>query len=409
MLDLAGIFRAEYGRIIATLVRLCGDIQLAEEAAQDAFVAALTTWPESGMPPNPGAWLTTTARNRAIDRLRREASRDARQQEATSMMQLGRDAPDPDGDSSVTDDRLRLMFTCCHPALGLEARVALTLKLLGGLSTGEIAAGFLVPEPTMAQRLTRAKKKIAANRIPYRVPSDAELPARLSAVLAALFLIFNEGYLSNSPDEPVRQALSAEAIRLARLVTELMPDEPEAVGLLALMLLTDARRAARIEAGVLVPLPEQDRTCWDEDLIEEGHELVRACLRRGRPGPYQIMAAVNAVHTDAGRAEDTDWRQILALYDQLLRFTPTPVVRLNRAVAVAEVDGPQAGLTLVDQLGLSSYHAWHAARAELLRRLGRSEEAAAAYRRAIELSANTAEAAYLQARLAELPGATRHT
>lgn len=325
------------------------------------------------------------------------------------MMQLGRDAPDPDGDSSVTDDRLRLMFTCCHPALGLEARVALTLKLLGGLSTGEIAAGFLVPEPTMAQRLTRAKKKIAANRIPYRVPSDAELPARLSAVLAALFLIFNEGYLSNSPDEPVRQALSAEAIRLARLVTELMPDEPEAVGLLALMLLTDARRAARIEAGVLVPLPEQDRTCWDEDLIEEGHELVRACLRRGRPGPYQIMAAVNAVHTDAGRAEDTDWRQILALYDQLLRFTPTPVVRLNRAVAVAEVDGPQAGLTLVDQLGLSSYHAWHAARAELLRRLGRSEEAAAAYRRAIELSANTAEAAYLQARLAELPGATRHT
>lgn len=314
------------------------------------------------------------------------------------------DGPSAAEASAVADDRLRLMFTCCHPALALDARVALTLKLLGGLSTAEIAAAFLVPETTMAQRLTRAKKKIAANRIPYRVPGDAELPARLAAVLAALYLIFNEGYLSTGPDQPIRHDLSAEAIRLARLVAGLMPDEPEAQGLLALMLLIDARRAERVSAdGALVPLPEQDRSGWDAALVAEGHDLVRACLRRQRPGPYQILAAVNAVHTDARRTADTDWSQIVALYDQLLHFTPTPIVRLNRAVAVAELDGPQAGLTLVDQLDLDSYHAWHAARADLLRRLHRPAEAAAAYRRAIELSANTAERAYLRARLSELP------
>ncbi len=400
MTEVADVFRSEYGRIIATLVRLCGDIQLAEEAAQDAFVSALERWPETGLPPNPGAWLTTTARNRVIDRLRRESSRGARQQEAASMMYTEPD--EPSMDSSVTDDRLRLMFTCCHPALAMEARVALTLKLLGGLSTGEIAAAFLVPETTMAQRLTRAKKKIAANHIPYRVPGDAELPARLAGVLAALYLIFNESYLSTGPDEPIRHDLAAEAIRLTRLVTRLMPDEPEAVGLLALMVLTDARRAVRVRDGVLVPLPEQDRSGWDAGLIAEGHRLVRACLRRDRPGPYQILAAVNAVHTDAERAEDTDWRQIVALYDQLLHFLPTPIVRLNRAVAVAELDGPQAGLAIVDKLDLDSYHAWHVARADLLRRLDRPDEAAAAYRRAIELAGNTAERQYLTGRVEAL-------
>ena len=400
MIELDEVFRSEYGRIIATLVRLCGDIQLAEEAAQDAFLAALTKWPETGTPPNPGGWLTTTARNRLIDRLRREATRDARQQEAADMIYLEPDGPaEPPDLSSVVDDRLRLMFTCCHPALAMEARVALTLKLLGGLSTAEIAMAFFVPETTMAQRLTRAKRKIAANRIPYRVPGDAELPSRLAGVLAALYLIFNEGYLSNSPDEPIRHDLSAEAIRLTRLIAQLMPDEPEVIGLLALMLLTDARRTVRVADGALVPLPEQDRSGWDAELIGEGHDLVRACLRRGKPGPYQILAAMNAVHTDAGRASDTDWRQIVALYDQLLYFTPTPIVRLNRAVAVAEVDGPEAGLTLIDQLDLGAYHAWHVARADLLRRIGRTTEAAAAYRRAIELAGNSAERRYLTTQL----------
>ncbi|MEP6650907.1 MAG: sigma-70 family RNA polymerase sigma factor [Lapillicoccus sp.] len=407
------VFREEYGRVVAALVRRFGDIELAEDVAQEAFVEALRRWPESGPPPNPGAWLTTTARNRAIDRLRRESTRDARHAQAAAMIGSQDDRshdvdPESGSVSAVVDDRLRLIFTCCHPALARDAQVALTLRLLGGLTTAEIARAFLVDEVVMAKRLTRSKQKIKAAHIPYRVPPDHELPSRLASVLATLYLVFNEGYLPSSPDVEVRIDLSAEAIRQGRVLATLMPDEPEVLGLLALMLLTEARRPARFAGGVLVPLPEQDRTLWDHRLVAEGHELVRACLRRGRRGPYQIQAAINAVHTDAVRAEVTDWRQIVALYDQLYALTPTPVVALNRAVAVAERDGPAAGLAALEAVdGLEGYHAYQASRADVLRRAGRHDEAADAYRVAVELSTNPAERAYLTGRLAELmsPGA----
>jgi RNA polymerase sigma-70 factor, ECF subfamily len=393
------VFREEYGRLIASLVRRFGDIDVAEEAAGEALVAALETWPASGVPPNPGAWLTTTAGHRAIDRLRREAQRDAKHQ-AASML-YDDTAPAPTG--VVEDDRLRLIFTCCHPALAPEARIALTLRLLGGLTVAEIAEAFLVPETTMAQRITRAKKKIAAARIPYRVPERADLPERLSTVLTVLFLVFNEGYLSTGDGDPVRAELTAEAIRLARVLHALLP-EPEVTGLLALLLLTEARREARVRGGELVPLTEQDRGGWDHTLIVEGHDLVRTCLAINRPGRYQLLAAINAVHTDAATAAATDWSQIAALYDQLTRFDPSPIVALNRAVAIAELDGPEVALAIVDGLPLSTYHAWHATRAELLRRLGRSAEARSAYDAAVAATQNSAERAYLSRKRGELVG-----
>ncbi len=391
--DFDRVFRAEHGRIVATLARRFGDIDIAEEAAQEAYLIALQRWPESGPPPNPGAWLTTTAANRAIDRIRRESTRDSRHAQAAMIS----DTSDAEPVSSVADDRLRLMFTCCHPALATGAQVGLTLRLLGGLTVAEIASAFLVDESAMAKRITRAKQKIKAARIPYRVPSDDELPSRLRGVLATLFLVFNEGYLPSSL--PIRTDLCAEAIRLTRILATLMPDEPEVLGLLALMLLTDARRASRVADGVLVALGDQDRSGWDGALIEEGHDIVRACLRRGRPGRYQILAAVNAVHTDAGSVEGTDWRQIVALYDQLYAIDPSPVVALNRAIAIAEVDGPDAALAILDTLELGGYHAYQAAQADLLRRAGRADAALAAYERALELASNPAERAFLHGRL----------
>ena len=393
-MDIAAIFRAESGRSVATLVRLFGSIDIAEEAVQDAFAVALERWPADGLPPNPGAWITTTARNRAIDRLRRESSRHDRHAQA-ALLQANDEPIEPVG--PVSDDRLRLIFTCCHPALAPEAQIALTLRLLGGLQTPEIARAFLVQETTMAARITRAKKKIAGAKIPYRVPGDAELPDRLKPVLAVVYLIFNEGYTASSGDELIREELCAEAIRLARLLAELMPDEAEVLGLLALLLLTESRRAARTAAdGSLVLLPDQDRTRWNRDLIAEGQALVRACLRRNRPGPYQIQAAINAVHTDAPTAAATDWGQILALYDQLLAVSPTPVVSLNRAVALAEVKGPAAALATLDGLELGDYHLFHATRADFLTRLGRHAEAATAYEAAIAHSTNAAERAFLE-------------
>lgn len=392
------VFREEYGRLIASLVRRFGDIDIAEEAASEALVVALERWPESGVPPNPGGWLTTTAGNRAIDRIRRERQRLTKHQAA--LMSVDDTPHEPTG--PVEDDRLRLLFTCCHPALAPEARIALTLRLLGGLTVAEIAQAFLVPETTMAQRITRAKKKISAARVPYRVPELADLPARLDGVLTVLFLVFNEGYLASGDGDPVRADLTAEAIRLTRILRGLLPDEPEVAGLLALELLIEARRPARVRAGQLVPLGEQDRAGWDRTLVAEGHELVRACLAVNRPGRYQVLAAINAVHTDAPSAADTDWSQVLALYDRLVRIDPSPIVALNRAVAVAELDGPEVALALVDRLPLDGYHAWHAARAELLRRLGRSAEAKAAYDAAIAATANSAERAYLGRRRGEL-------
>jgi len=396
--DIERTFREEHGRAVAVLVRTFGDIDVAEEAVQDAFAVAIERWPRDGPPPSPAGWIITTARNRAIDRLRREAARAGRQAEAVRYQADRGPAEAEEDEGPVRDDRLRLIFTCCHPSLAMTAQVALTLRLLGGLTTAEIARSFLVPEATMAQRLVRAKGKIRHAGIPFRIPRDADLPARLRAVLAVVYLIFNEGYAAGSGERLVREDLCAEAIRLGRLLAELMPDEPEVMGLLALMLLTDARRDARTTAaGELVRLADQDRTLWDRELVAEGQAIVRACLRRGEPGPYQIQAAINAVHSD----EPTDWRQVLALYDQLLAFEPTPVVALNRAVAVAEVDGPAAALDLVDDLELEGYHVFHAVRANLLRRLGRRADAAAAYRAAIELAGNAAEREFLERALAD--------
>ncbi|WBO68156.1 RNA polymerase sigma factor [Streptomyces camelliae] len=391
--DIEAVFRAEYGRAVSVLVRFLGDIDLAEEAVQDAFTTAVRTWPETGVPPSPAGWIITTARNRAIDRLRRESSRDARQAEAALLHAPDPSAPDTSPEEGpVRDDRLRLIFTCCHPALALQSRVALTLRLLGGLGTAQIARAFLVPEPTLAQRLVRAKAKIRDAGIPYRVPRDADLPDRLGGVLAVLYLIFNEGYTGDP-------ALCAEALRLGRLLAALMPDEPEVTGLLALMLLIEARRPARQDAdGALVPLPEQDRSRWDRALLAEGQDLVRRCLRRNRPGPYQIQAAINAVHSDAPTAGATDWGQILALYDQLMAVAPSPVVALNRAVAVAETEGPARALDLVEALDLGRYHVLHAVRADLLRRLGRTAEAATEYGVAAGLAASEAERAHLERR-----------
>ncbi|MDP9074122.1 MAG: RNA polymerase sigma factor [Actinomycetota bacterium] len=380
---------------MATLVRLFGDIDLAEEAVSQAFEVAVTRWATAGVPANPGGWIVTTARRKAIDRLRREASRNDRHAQAALVHH--RDQPLDGG--PMSDDRLRLIFTCCHPALATTAQVALTLRLLGGLQTDEIARGFLVPEATMAQRLVRAKRKISAAGIPYRVPDDAELPTRLRPVLTVIYLIFNEGYTATAGAGLVRSDLGTEAIRLARLLARLMPDEPEVQGLLALLLLIEARRPARTAAdGSLVLLADQDRSRWDRTLVGEGHALVRACLRRNQPGPYQIQAAINAVHTDAPAAADTDWPQILRLYDQLLACTPTPVVALNRAVARAEIDGPAAALADVERLDLGGYHLYHATRADLLRRLGRHGEAADAYDAALDLVDNQAERRFLRDR-----------
>ena len=389
-------FREEYGRAVAVLIRVFGDIELAEEAVQEAFAAAVLRWPEDGLPPSPAGWIITTARNRGIDRARREATREQRHVQA-ALLYAG---DEPLEEDTVHDDQLRLIFTCCHPALAAPARVALTLRLLGGLSTADIAHAFLVPESTMAQRLVRAKGKIRDAGIPYRIPSDHDLPERLGAVLAVVYLIFNEGHRASSGDRLLREDLCAEAIRLGRLLAQLMPDEPEVMGLLALMLLVESRRATRVtESGDLVLLSNQDRTRWDRALIAEGQEIIRRCLRRDRPGPYQVQAAIQAVHSDASRADDTDWRQIVQLYDQLMQLAPSPVVALNRAVAVAEVEGPQAALAIVDGLDLDRFYLLHAIRADLLRRLGRTTDAVDAYEMASALTQNEAERAFLQHRL----------
>ena len=396
----------EWARVVASLTRRFGDLDIAEEAAAEAFATAVERWPADGVPPNPGAWLTTTAVRKAIDRIRRENKRDDKHKEA----QLVYDSTPPEPLGAIDDDRLRLIFTCCHPALAMEARVALTLRMLGGLTVPEIARAFLVRETTLEQRITRAKAKIKAARIPYRVPAAEDLPARVSGVLAVLYLVFNEGYLATGPEtDPVRHDLTTEAIRLTRLIRALLPDDGEVAGLLALMLLTEARRTARVSAsGELVTLAEQDREAWDKALIAEGHQLVRERLAAAAagvaPGRYQILAAINAVHTSARDLRDTDWSQVLALYDLLVRVDPSPIVALNRAVAVAELDGPQVALAAVDWLAdkLVGYHAYHATRADLLRRLGRGQQSRAAYDKAIELAGNTAEIAYLARRRAQL-------
>jgi RNA polymerase sigma-70 factor, ECF subfamily len=390
--EVGRIFREESGRSVAALIRVFGDIDVAEDAVQDAFAVALRKWTGDGLPPNPGAWITTTARNRAIDRLRRE-SRGRELLSEAAVLSRGNDNPgSPEREGPVQDDRLRLIFTCCHPALSTEAQVALTLRLLGGLSTKEVARSFLVAEPAMAQRLARAKRKIKAARIPYRVPDDHDLPNRLRPVLAVVYLVYNAGI--TSPTEP---GLCSEAIRLARILATLMPDEPEVAGLLALLLLTESRRSSRTRPdGSLVLLGEQDRTQWDRAMIEEGQAIVRRCIRRNQPGTYQLQAAINAVHADAPTIEQTDWSQIIALYDQLLAVAPTPVVALNRAIAIGEVHGADAALALVDELNLDNYHPFHATRADLLRRLGRNSEAAAAYERGAAMAPTDAERDFLR-------------
>ncbi|HEY1571366.1 MAG TPA: RNA polymerase sigma factor [Pseudonocardiaceae bacterium] len=404
--EITAVFRDERGRIVATLIRMTGDWDLAEECVQDAFAQALEKWPRDGVPRRPGAWLTTAARNRALDRLRRSAVEATKLREVAGL--LGPDDEDYD-DSGIADDLLRLVFTCCHPALTMEARVALTLRTITGLTTAEIARAFLVPEATMAKRLVRAKRKIANAHIPYRVPPAHLLPERTNSVLGVLYLLFSEGYAATAGADLVRQSLSAEAIRLARTLVELMPDEPEAVGLLALMLLHDSRREARVDAdGELVPLEEQDRSRWSAARIDEGVALLDGALRRSRPGPYQVQAAIAACHSTAAGAEETDWAEIALLYGQLVRFTPSPVVELNRAVAVAMADGLEAGLALVDDLArrgvLEGYHLLPATRASLLRRLGRDAEAAEAYRAALELAPTDVERRYLAKQLEETAG-----
>ena len=408
--DVARVFREEYGRAVAVLTRVLGDLDAAEDAVQEAFTLAVRHWQSTGLPPSPAGWIITTARNRATDRLRREAGRGAKQLQAAKLLADRSPAvPTPEElvitelsrEGTVDDDRLRLMFTCCHPALGSTAQVALTLRLLGGLTTAEIAHAFLVPETTMAQRLVRAKAKIRDAGIPYRVPRGAELPARLPPVLAVLYLIFNEGYSASSGGPRIREDLCREAIRLGRLLAALMPDEPEVKGLLALMLLTESRRAARDTGGGPVLLADQDRRLWDKVLVAEGQDLLRQCLRRNQPGPYQLQAAIAAVHSDASEAAATDWCQILRLYDQLLELAPGPVVALNRAVALAELEGPESALRLVDELGLEGYFPFHAVRADFLARLGRNAEAAAAYDAALRVAGNAADRTFLEARLRE--------
>jgi RNA polymerase sigma-70 factor (ECF subfamily) len=400
---IAEVYREEWARVVAALTRRFGDLDIAEEAAAEAFATAAVRWPRDGVPPNPGAWLTTTANRKAIDRIRRENKRDDKQREAVMLY----DDEPSEQRGTVDDERLRLIFTCCNPALSMENRVALTLRMVGGLTVPEIARAFLVQETTIGQRISRAKAKIKATRIPYRVPSVEDLPRRVAGVLAVLFLVFNEGYLATGPyTDPVRHELTSEAIRLTRLIHVLMSSDGEVAGLLALMLMTEARSAARVSpSGELVTLDEQDRQVWDAALIAEGHQLVRERLASGEaPGRYQILAAINAVHTSARSVHDTDWSQIVALYDQLVQLDPSPIVALNRAVAVAELDGPDVALAIVNRLEerLADYHAYHAVRADLLRRLGCPKQSRDAYDRAVGLAGNTAERAYLARRRDQL-------